>query len=125
VLKQGPSKQFPYNRYATKKTLAKGLLDISLLLANASQLKTLLTAGEAVNRTFFWPVLVMIVLSILLQVTTGLVLLVLGSMEVKKPEDKKRVNAINNSTVGLIFVITILNVFIAGFGMKLTDTPTP
>merc|ERR1711997_19102 len=34
------------NRYATKKTIAQGMLDVALLTANASQLKYVLQLGE-------------------------------------------------------------------------------
>jgi len=61
--------QFGFNKYATKKTLAKGLLDIGLLMANASQLKSLLSLGSGTD--YYWANLVLISLSIILQVTTG------------------------------------------------------
>lgn len=34
------------NKYATKKTVAQGMLDIALLTANASQLKYVLQLGQ-------------------------------------------------------------------------------
>ena len=63
----------------------------------------------------------LVALSIVLQVIVGIMLLVLGSMEVKTPEEKRHVHKINDTTVGLIFVITVLNVFIGAFGIKLSD----
>ncbi|XP_063420745.1 ninjurin-1-like [Mytilus trossulus] len=110
---------FQYNKYATKKTLAKGLLDISLLMANASQLKAMLNAGSNVD--YFWVVVVLISLSLILQLTVGGMLLVLGSMETKSPEVKRHVNGLNNAAVGLICVITVVNIFIAAFGIKISD----
>merc|ERR1712241_1262637 len=38
-------KRLDHNRYATKKTIAQGMLDIALLSSNASQLKYLLQVG--------------------------------------------------------------------------------
>ena len=37
------------NRYATKKTIAQGMLDIALLSSNAAQLKYILTVSPAVT----------------------------------------------------------------------------
>lgn len=47
------NKPFKYNQYATKKTLAQGLLDIGLLMANASQLKALIDLGPN-TQDYFW-----------------------------------------------------------------------
>lgn len=41
------AKDFNHNKYATKKTITQGLLDIALLTANASQLKLILEVGSA------------------------------------------------------------------------------
>ena len=46
-------KPFKYNQYATKKTFAQGLLDIGLLMANASQLKSLIDLGPD-HQDYFW-----------------------------------------------------------------------
>ena len=39
------------NRYATKKTIAQGMLDIALLASNASQLKYVLTVSKLIVPT--------------------------------------------------------------------------
>ena len=57
------------NRYATKKTIAQGMLDIALLSSNAAQLKYILTVGE--DHQYYLPMLVLIVSSIVLQVSVG------------------------------------------------------
>ena len=50
------------NRYATKKTVSQGMLDVALLTANASQLKYVLqvsditAAGGRTGRKGSWPV---------------------------------------------------------------------
>lgn len=56
------------NRYATKKTIAQGMLDIALLTANASQLKYILQVGE--KHEFYTLMLTLISISIILQVST-------------------------------------------------------
>jgi adenine-specific DNA methylase len=55
------------NRYATKKTIAQGMLDVALLTANASQLKYVLQVGEE-QHPFYHLMLALIILSIILQV---------------------------------------------------------
>lgn len=55
------------NRYATKKTIAQGMLDIALLTANASQLKYVLQVGS--KHEFYRLMLTLITISISLQVT--------------------------------------------------------
>ena len=59
------------NRYATKKTIAQGMLDVALLTANASQLKYVLQLGD--KHPFYELMLSLIVISIILQVRTKLI----------------------------------------------------
>lgn len=54
------------NRYATKKTIAQGMLDIALLTANASQLKYILQVGH--KHEFYSLMLTLISVSIVMQV---------------------------------------------------------
>lgn len=54
------------NRYATKKTIAQGMLDIALLTANASQLKYILQVGH--QHEFYTLMLILISISIVMQV---------------------------------------------------------
>ena len=58
------------NRYATKKTIAQGMLDVALLTANASQLKYVLQVGEEAH-PFYYLMLTLIITSIVLQVNTA------------------------------------------------------
>lgn len=60
------TKPLDVNRYATKKTIAQGMLDIALLTANANQLKYILQVGE--KHEFYKPLLILIATSIFLQV---------------------------------------------------------
>ncbi|KAH7973430.1 hypothetical protein HPB49_000988 [Dermacentor silvarum] len=55
------------NLYATKKSIAQGMMDIALLTANASQLKHLLHEGPEANR-FYGLTVACVALSIALQV---------------------------------------------------------
>lgn len=55
------------NKYATIKSAAQGLLDMALLAANASQLKSVLQVGEKYE--FYTLLLSLIIVSIVLQVS--------------------------------------------------------
>ena len=59
-------KSMDANRYATKKTIAQGMLDIALLSANSAQLKYVLQVGE--KHEFYTLMLTLISISIILQV---------------------------------------------------------
>uniref|UniRef100_A0A672YGP6 Ninjurin 1 n=1 Tax=Sphaeramia orbicularis TaxID=375764 RepID=A0A672YGP6_9TELE len=61
------------NHYANKKSAAESMLDVALLMANASQLKAVLDQGP--NFTFYTPVVILISISLCLQVTVGVLLI--------------------------------------------------
>lgn len=64
------------NHYATKKSAAQSMLDVALLMANSSQLKTILYVGPQYR--FYIPLLVLLSVSISLQVVVGLLLVFIG-----------------------------------------------
>lgn len=64
------------NHYATKKSAAQSMLDVALLMANSSQLKTVLFVGP--HYRFYIPLIVLLSLSITLQVIVGLLLIIIG-----------------------------------------------
>lgn len=61
------------NIYHSKKSAAEGMMDISLLTANANQLKFILYYNQA-SKTFY-AALSLIVLSLVLQVSVGFLLI--------------------------------------------------
>ncbi|XP_070304277.1 ninjurin-1 isoform X1 [Salvelinus sp. IW2-2015] len=60
------------NHYATKKSVAQSMLDVALLMANSSQLKTVLYMESQYR--FYKPLIVLLSMSITLQVVVGLLL---------------------------------------------------
>lgn len=64
------------NHYATKKTAAQSMLDVALLMANSSQLKTALHVGPQYR--FYTPLVALLSVSIALQVVVGLLLIFIG-----------------------------------------------
>eukprot|EP00088_Acartia_fossae_P005060 TRINITY_DN12215_c0_g1_i3.p1 TRINITY_DN12215_c0_g1~~TRINITY_DN12215_c0_g1_i3.p1 ORF type:complete len:130 (-),score=22.61 TRINITY_DN12215_c0_g1_i3:54-404(-) len=108
------------NRYATKKTVAQGMLDIALLTSNASQLRYLLKVGDA--HEYYEPMLALIISSIVLQLIVAALFLALGFLDIEEKSQQKTADAINNSTLVLVFGITVVNAVISGFGIRHTDT---
>jgi len=108
------------NRYATKKTIAQGMLDIALLTANASQLKYILQVGD--QHEFYTVMLVLIISSIVLQVLLGILFLIVGGLDINDQEHQKTADNLNNTATVLVFIITFINVIISGFGINHTNT---
>ncbi|XP_045172741.2 ninjurin-2-like [Mercenaria mercenaria] len=113
------NESFDFNTYATKKTIAKGLLDVGLLMSNASQLKTTISLGS--SHEYFSINIVLIAVSVILQVVVGIMLLIVGCMKGENMEEKNRANKLNNFTVGIVLMITVINAFIAAFGVQASD----
>ncbi|XP_013776482.1 ninjurin-2-like isoform X2 [Limulus polyphemus] len=107
------------NAYATKKTVAQGMLDVALLTANASQLKYLLQMGE--RHEFYHLMITLISISIILQILIGALFIVIGRMNVNKEKHQPRANSLNNAITIGIFIITVDNILISSFGMKNSD----
>lgn len=72
----GRSQPINVNHYANKKSAAESMLDIALLMANASQLKAVIDQGPSF--AFFVPLVVLISISLVLQICVGVLLIFLG-----------------------------------------------
>ncbi|KFB36199.1 AGAP002124-PA-like protein [Anopheles sinensis] len=149
-----PLKSMDANRYATKKTIAQGMLDIALLTANASQLKYILQVGE--KHEFYGLMLTLISISIILQVImgvlnlslsllrdcrlhlpeyhrsanvinyimlVGILFVVIGSLNINRKPDQTAAIVLNDIILVLIFVISLINVIISGFGIEYSSQP--
>ncbi|XP_044587485.1 ninjurin-1-like isoform X1 [Cotesia glomerata] len=118
-----PLKSLDANRYATKKTIAQGMLDIALLTANASQLKYILQVGK--QHEFYTLMLTLICLSIGLQAAVGILFIVVGGLDINRRRDQWAANFINDIILISVFVISLTNVVISGFGMEFSNKPLP
>merc|ERR1719150_306325 len=116
----GRRKALDANRYATKKTIAQGMLDVALLTANASQLKYVLQLGENVH-PFYHLMLALIIVSIVLQVIVGILFLVIGGLNINDDPDQRTADILNDVITVLVFLITLVNVVINGFGIRTID----
>ena len=66
------------NHYANKKSAAESMLDVALLMANASQLKAVLEQGP--NSSFYIILIVLISISLILQILVGILLIFIGEV---------------------------------------------
>lgn len=102
------------NLYATKKSIAQGMMDIALLTANASQLKHLLHEGPEANR-FYGLTVACVALSIGLQVMVGILLIFNGRYNINKTHQQRRAELFNNVIIIGVFLITVINIFVSAF----------
>ncbi|XP_026763383.1 ninjurin-2 isoform X5 [Galleria mellonella] len=100
------------NRYATKKTVAQGMLDIALLTSNASQLKYVLQVGP--KHEFYTLLVVLISISIALQVISAIVAVVLGCIyNINREPDHRGAEILNNVSLGFKSIGIALNIIIS------------
>ena len=117
-LQNPPPPPIDFNIYATKKTVAEVLLNVSLLMANASQLRSIIIQGT--NYQFYRFVTSMLIIAITLELITGVVLLLIGRDNFNDAYRQRRVDKLNNAATALVFSIVIVNIFIAAFGLEAT-----
>ncbi|XP_074598917.1 ninjurin-2-like isoform X1 [Brevipalpus obovatus] len=103
------------NVYATKKTIAQGMLDVALLTANASQLKYLLQLGK--DHDFYYLMVTLISLSLILQIAIGCLILIKSRFNLNELSQYKKAVKLNNLILWFIFGVTTINVFISAFGI--------
>ncbi|XP_022650336.1 ninjurin-2-like isoform X3 [Varroa jacobsoni] len=103
------------NVYATKKSIAQGMLDVALLTANASQLKYLLQVGH--THEFYTIMVSLISTSIILQILVGAFIVLVGTVNLNKEKNHFRANVLNNMVTIFIFMITVINIIISAFGL--------
>lgn len=96
--------------------MAQGLLDVALLMSNASQLKSVMDVGT--EHRYFHILFATIIISIVLQIITAILLLVLGTIKDHTEKHTKQANIINNVVIVFILFITVANVFITAFGVQ-------
>ncbi|XP_073953367.1 ninjurin C isoform X3 [Choristoneura fumiferana] len=109
------------NRYATKKTVAQGMLDIALLTSNASQLKYVLQVGP--KHEFYTLLVVLISISLVLQLLVGLLFVIIGGLDLNDHDDQPSAVILNDVIVIFIFVISVVNIVISAFGLEYSNSP--
>ncbi|XP_049810038.1 ninjurin-1-like isoform X4 [Schistocerca nitens] len=114
----GTPKTLDANRYATKKTIAQGMLDIALLTANASQLKYVLQAGS--KHEFYSLMVGLISTSIVLQVLAGSLTLVLLRLNINDPGRHYTAAVINHICLAFVMGSCVTNTIKMSFGLDPT-----
>uniref|UniRef100_UPI003704D4F4 Ninjurin-1 n=1 Tax=Mus musculus TaxID=10090 RepID=UPI003704D4F4 len=104
------------NHYANKQSAAESMLDIALLMANASQLKAVVEQGN--DFAFFVPLVVLISISLVLQIGVGVLLIFLVKYDLNNPAKHAKLDFLNNLATGLVFIIVVVNIFITAFGVQ-------
>uniref|UniRef100_A0A3B3Y1L0 Ninjurin 2 n=1 Tax=Poecilia mexicana TaxID=48701 RepID=A0A3B3Y1L0_9TELE len=106
------------NLYATKKTVAEGMLDIALFLANITHMKTVIEQGAGYR--YYAAVLTLISFSLALQIVAGVLIIIIGRRDLNNSTLQRRLDYLNNVTTIIVFVTTVLNCFVSTFGMQRT-----
>ncbi|CAH0677279.1 unnamed protein product [Chilo suppressalis] len=117
VIEESPN----VNTYQQKKNLAQGMMDLALLSANANQLRYVLETSAG-GHPYYYPSVVLISLSIILQVAVGVGLILNSRYDVNHYVDICKADKINNMTVLGVFLVTIVNVFITSFSVAPSNT---
>ncbi|KAM4877966.1 ninjurin-1 isoform 1-T1 [Thomomys bottae] len=104
------------NHYANKKSAAESMLDVALLMANASQLKAVVEQGPAF--AFYVPLVVLISISLVLQISVAVLLIFLVKYDLNNPDKHAKLDFLNNLATGLVFIIVVVNIFITAFGVQ-------
>lgn len=104
------------NHYATKKSAAQSMLDVALLMANSSQLKTILYVGP--DYRFYIPLIVLLALSITLQVIVGLLLVFIVKYDLNDGRKHAKLDRMNNAATVFVFFTVLINIFITALGFQ-------
>ncbi|XP_045931816.1 ninjurin-1 [Micropterus dolomieu] len=104
------------NHYANKKSAAESMLDVALLMANASQLKAVLEQGP--DFTFYVPLITLISISLVLQIVVGVLLIFIVKWNLNDESMHFKLNIMENFATAFVFIIVVVNVFITAFGVQ-------
>ncbi|XP_060926209.1 ninjurin-1 [Limanda limanda] len=110
---QGPLNM---NHYANKKSAAESMLDVALLMANASQLKAVMEQGS--DFTFYVPLITLISISLILQILVGVMLIFIVKWNLNDQSMHYKLNILENMATAFVFIIVVVNVFITAFGVQ-------
>ncbi|XP_039971506.1 ninjurin-1 [Xiphias gladius] len=112
-----PEQPLNMNHYANKKSAAESMLDVALLMANASQLKAVMEQGPGLN--LYVPLITLISISLILQIVVGVLLIFIVKWNLNDENMHYKLNIMENVATAFVFVIVVVNVFITAFGVQL------
>ncbi|XP_036415450.1 ninjurin-1 [Colossoma macropomum] len=108
------------NTYANKKSAVESMLDVALLMANASQLKAVLEQGPSLS--FYTGLIAFISISLILQVVVGILLIFIVKWDLNDESKHYQLNLLENISTALVFIIVVVNVMITAFGVQKPNT---
>ncbi|XP_050524561.1 ninjurin-A-like isoform X2 [Daktulosphaira vitifoliae] len=111
-----------FNLYRNKKLISHGMMNVALFSANASQLRYLLETGN--GGAFFIICVVLLLISIILQISVGITLLLSARYNVTQSDQRAMAFKFGNYVIIGIFLITVVNVFLTSFGGPMIQPPT-
>ncbi|XP_036956021.1 ninjurin-1 isoform X1 [Acanthopagrus latus] len=111
-----PDRPLNMNHYANKKSAAESMLDVALLMANASQLKAVMEQGP--DFTFYVPLITLISISLILQIIVGVLLIFIVKWNLNDESMHYKLNILENLATAFVFIIVVVNVFITAFGVQ-------
>ncbi|XDV24533.1 hypothetical protein PO909_028666 [Leuciscus waleckii] len=94
------------------------MLDVALLMANASQLKAVLEQGPEFK--YFLTVIILIAASLFFQVLAGALFVNMARKNLNDVANQRKLDIMNNVATGLVFLTVIINIFITAFGVQKT-----
>ncbi|XP_078399618.1 ninjurin-1-like [Cetorhinus maximus] len=120
-LRRGRRQSINFNHYANKKSAAESMLDVALLMANASQLKAVVDQGSSFS--YYVPLIILISISLIFQIIVGILLIFIVKYNLNDPRKHTKLDILNNIATGLVFIIVIVNIFITAFGVQRPQSP--
>ncbi|CAG9855754.1 unnamed protein product [Phyllotreta striolata] len=101
------------NSLASKKSVAQGMMDIALITANANQLRYMVEYNQ--HSSTFYVNIILISISLILQLAMGIILIYKTWLYMQGKSKQPEAKRLNIYVTAGVFVITIINVFIASF----------
>ncbi|GCC28827.1 hypothetical protein chiPu_0007261, partial [Chiloscyllium punctatum] len=99
-----------FNDYATLKSVAESMLDVTLLMSNTTQLVGVLEQGPEFK--YYVPLIVLISLSLILQIVIFFLLVFSAKTNVTEIDNQKTLNKCNKITIILVGATLLINVVI-------------
>nr|XP_020857375.1 ninjurin-2 isoform X3 [Phascolarctos cinereus] len=120
-----PRRDLPinFNRYATKKSVSESMLDVALFMSNATRLKAVLE--QEPSSPYYIILVTLLSISLLLQVVIGILLIITARMNLNEVSKQQWLNQLNNTTMVMVFLTVIINIFITAFGVQKIGQPWP
>ena len=100
----------------TSKTFAHGLMDMSLMTSNASQLRFIMSNPE---HEFYQLLIGLLIISVILQILSGIVLIVSdyykSQIKEKDRQNQRKRKVMNFVALAMMMLITSVNILITAF----------